>query len=88
MFKMLKIINLSARFQKRLFSSGLPKLAVSQDHLKFVQESVKRLRFYDKVDLLPADLDWSYLLDTKNIETLNENVKSRKGNGDIFALVN
>lgn len=52
-----------------------------------IKNGIKHLRIYDEIDLLPADLDWEYLLDTKNIEAIDRNNKDRKGFGDINEVV-
>jgi seryl-tRNA synthetase len=54
--------------------------------IKLVEECVKKLRIYDEIDLLPADLDWNHLLDKKNLNKIEENVKSRKAHGNIKTL--
>ena len=48
---------------------------------------MKKLRIYDEIDLLPADLDWSYLLNEENLLEIEKNNQKRKGNGDIRNLV-
>lgn len=93
---MFQILNLSTKIVcreqlhlKKVLSVASSKLySTSQnDYVKFVEQSAKKLRIHEEIDLLPADLDWKYLLDPKNLQIINENVKNRKGNGDILALV-
>ncbi|CAF0792264.1 unnamed protein product [Brachionus calyciflorus] len=83
---MLKIIKLGAKFQLRHFSTGLKLNNTSNEHLKLIENTIRKIRVYDEIDLLPADLDWNYILNTKNIQFINDNVNLRKGNGDILGL--
>ncbi len=52
-----------------------------------IRNGIKHLRLYDEIDLLPADLDWDFLLDRKNIEAIEINNLNRKGTGNIHKLV-
>ena len=84
---MLKILNLGAKNLHRHFSTSLKLNNVSKEHLKLIENSIKKIRIYDEIDLFPADLDWNHLLSTSNIQNISENIKVRKGNGDIIGLV-
>ncbi len=55
--------------------------------VNLIVECVKKLRIYDEIDLPAADLDWNYLLDEANSKFIEKNYLSRKGHGDIKALV-
>lgn len=52
-----------------------------------LNDMVGKIRVYDEIDLLAAHLDWHYLLDKRNIEQINANVRNRNANCDIRSLV-
>ena len=52
-----------------------------------IKNGIKHLRICDEIDLLPADLDWEYLLNKKNIEQIEQNNLNKKGVGDIKKVV-
>lgn len=52
-----------------------------------IRNGIKHLRIYDEIDLAPADLDWEYLLDRRNLGAIKENSKARKGVGNIHKVV-
>ena len=52
-----------------------------------IERGVAKLRIYDEIDLLAADLDWHYLLDKANLERIAQNIQERKSTGDIASLV-
>jgi hypothetical protein len=92
--KMLNILKFGIK--NRSFSNNLIKVSKkylktnSSENLttiKYLEENVKKLRIYDEIDLLPADLDWSYLLNEENLLEIEKNNQKRKGNGDIRNLV-
>ena len=51
--------------------------------IEIIRNGIKHLRIFDEIDLAPADLDWEYLLDNKNLDMIIENTKARKGIGNI-----
>jgi hypothetical protein len=94
--KMLNILKYGIK--NRSFSNNLIKVSkkylktnssenLTESTIKYLEENVKKLRIYDEIDLLPADLDWSYLLNEENLLEIEKNNQKRKGNGDIRNLV-
>ena len=76
------------RIDKKYFRiSSIFCESLNESTVKFIEENVKKLRIYDEIDLLPANLDWNYLLNEKNFSKIEKNNQNRKGNGDIKALV-
>lgn len=78
----------TVRISKNLYSSNNGKGEDNknkqyQSRIENIKNVVKHLRIYDEIDLLPADLDWEYLLDKNNIKSIEENNKNRKGVGNI-----
>ena len=45
------------------------------------------LAWTETFDLPEPDLDWCFLLDEQNTESIAANIKSRKGVGDIHKVV-
>ena len=76
------LIKVSQKYLKTNSSENL-----TESTIKYLEENVKKLRIYDEIDLLPADLDWSYLLNEENLLEIEKNNQKRKGNGDIRNLV-
>jgi hypothetical protein len=60
---------------------------VFKTHVKIIENGVKKLRIYDQIDLFPAQLDWNYLLDPKNKESIQANNKNRASDANINELV-
>lgn len=81
MLNILKKRNLIRVGQKYLTTSCVRSFPV-----KLVEECVKKLRIYDEIDLLPADLDWNYLLDEKNLNEIEKSINNRKAHGNIKSL--
>jgi hypothetical protein len=74
---------------KREFSTSLggPCCNHRQETIRFIEDSIKRIGIFDEIDLVPAQLDWEFLLDEKNVACITANVKNRKSTGDIKTLV-
>ena len=94
MLKILKVEIQSRILSKRLFHKSKSYSKTSsiienqhESHLKILEQQVKKLRIYDEIDLMPADLDWNYLLNEENLSKIEKNCQIRKSNGDIKALV-
>ena len=77
---------------KNTVNSGNSSQFVSEpDHTsvqRFIEKNINCLRIYDEIDLLPGSLDWTYLLDEKNLLAIDQNNKARKGSGNIHTVVN
>lgn len=52
-----------------------------------IKNGINHLRIYDKIELLPADLDWNYLLNKNNLDLIMQNSVDRKSNGNIKKVV-
>lgn len=95
---MIRLFSRGALRINKLTGSGLIKinrfdnlsrcLSSHPDCIKIIEEGVKKLRIYYEIDLLPADLNWNYLLDENNLKTIDSNNSNRKGTGDIKTVVN
>jgi hypothetical protein len=55
--------------------------------VKFIETSINKLRPSEDIDILPAVLDWNYLLNKENLTKIETNNKNRKGLGDIRLVV-
>lgn len=86
---MLKIFkaNLKKHLSKKCFYTT-DAVLTDLKYVKCVQDGIiKHIRPFKNIDLLPAQLDWQYLLDKKNVNQIENNVKNRKGVGEINLLV-
>jgi len=81
-FNLKSIFLLNKEFSSSTIIRSQPPANRSQI-IENIKNGIKHLRIYDEIDLLPADLNWEYLLDTKNIEAIDRNNKDRKGIGNI-----
>ena len=88
MFKYsLKLFELKSIQNFKWFSTSLISRLDDKNLLANIKSGIDNLKIYDEIDLLPAELDWNYLLDVKNLKYIEENNKIRKGVGDIYAVV-
>lgn len=55
--------------------------------IQFIKTNVSNLRTSADIDLLPAALNWDYILNKDNFNTIGLNIKNRKGNADIKLVV-
>ena len=85
-FNLKSIFLLNKEFSSSAIIRSQPPANRSQI-IENIKNGIKHLRIYDEIDLLPADLNWEYLLDTKNIEAIDRNNKDRKGIGNIQEVV-
>ncbi len=67
----------------RNFQSSPSPPSKKKETIEIIRNGIKHLRIFDEIDLAPADLDWEYLLDKKNLDMIIENTKARKGVGNI-----
>lgn len=86
------LFNAASQVSRRLISVGCSRLGAQnetkhQENVKMINELVRRIRAYEDIDLNAAELDWNYILDRKNLETINKNIHNRKGVGDTSTLV-
>jgi seryl-tRNA synthetase len=51
-----------------------------------IQNCIQRFRFFEEIDLKPAELEWNYILNEENLEDIEENIKNRSSNCDIREL--
>ena len=65
----------------------LTDAAASINTIKYIENKVRGLRVYEDIELLPAALDWHYLLNKDNATKIDANNKNRKGLGDIQLVV-
>ncbi|RNA08709.1 serine--tRNA mitochondrial-like [Brachionus plicatilis] len=70
----------------RNFSKCPLRCQVSKDHLHLIENNLKKIRIFDEIDLYPAGIDWKYVLNPANLSNIEDNIKKRKGNGDIIGL--
>ncbi len=88
MFKYsLKLFEFKSIQNFKWFSTSLVPRLEDKNLLASIKSGIDNLRIYDEIDLLPAELDWNYLLDAKNLKHIEENNIIRKGVGDIYAVV-
>ena len=88
MFKYsLKLFEFKSIPSLKWFTTSLTLRLEDKHLLASIKSGIENLRIYDEIDLLPAELDWNYLLDVKNLKHIEENNKIRKGVGDIYTVV-
>jgi hypothetical protein len=84
---------LACNFTKAFSTSHALKVSFSapsfrrQETIRFIEDSIKRIGIFDEIDLAPAQLDWDFLLDEKNVDRINANIRNRRAHGDILSLV-
>lgn len=71
---------------RRLQNTQSPSVDSKNVTIENIRNGIKHLRIYDEIDLAPADLNWEYLLDKKNLKEIKENSKARKGIGNIHQV--
>lgn len=74
-------------FGARNFSKCSLRCQLNKDRVELIENYLKKIRIFDEIDLYPAGIDWGYVLNPANLTSIDQNIKIRKGNGDIFALV-
>jgi hypothetical protein len=62
--------------------------AISSESVNLIKDGIKQLRLYSDLDLIPAQLDWDYILKMENYKIIEENIRNRKTKGDIQLVVN
>lgn len=89
----MKMMNMILRFGGHKSVKNLSLLSRSfgvsanKSNLTQLRNEIAKLDLYGEVNVKPADLDWDFILDEKNLSSIDLNNKNRKSNCDINQVV-